>query len=118
MKDRMQLNERITVGAQPTAEDIRRLKREGFASVVNLRTEGEEDQPLSPEAEGRAVESAGLAYLHLPVSAETMTPERVDQYRAQLPKLPGPVFVHCYKGKRAGAFEVPFLPLNCPKNQR
>jgi uncharacterized protein (TIGR01244 family) len=106
MNDRIQLNDRISVGGQPSAEEIKQIETDGFATVVNLRTEGEEDQPMSPEEERRVVESAGLKYVHLPVSSENMEPERVDRFREQLPSLPGPVFVHCYQGKRAGAFAM------------
>ena len=67
MSDRIQLNERVTVGGQPSAQEIQELKTAGFSTVVNLRTEGEDDQPMSPDEERRLVEGAGLTYLHLPV---------------------------------------------------
>ena len=48
MEDRMKLNDHISVGAQPSEEQLKQMAREGIKSVVNLRTEGEEDQPFSP----------------------------------------------------------------------
>lgn len=74
--------------------------------IVNLRKEGEEDQPMSPDEEGLAVEKAGMKYVHLPVSSATMGPEAVDKFRAQLPDLEGPILVHCQAGMRAGAFTM------------
>lgn len=106
MKDLKKINDRITIGGQPTAADIEELKREGFRTIVNLRTEGEEDQPMSPDEERQAVEDAGLKYVHLPVSSATMGPETVDQFREKLPQLEGPVLVHCHAGMRAGAFTM------------
>lgn len=106
MQDRMKMNDHVSVGAQTSEEQLRQLASEGFKSVVNLRTEGEKDQPLSPEAEGEKVRELGLAYLHIPVSAKEPKPEQVDRFRAEVSGLPGPVFVHCASGKRAGAFTM------------
>ncbi len=53
----MKLSDRITVGGQPSAEEIQQIKNAGFATVVNLRTAGEEDQPMSPDEERRVAET-------------------------------------------------------------
>jgi uncharacterized protein (TIGR01244 family) len=52
------------------------------------------------------VEQAGLKYPHLPVLSKDMKPELVDRFREELNSLPAPVFVHCHKGKSAGAFAM------------
>lgn len=106
MQDVMKLSDNLTVGAQPTEEQLKQLAGQGIKSVVNLRTEGEEEQPLSPQEEGEKVRALGMQYLHIPVSSKAPGPEQVDQFRSELPRLPGPVFVHCAKGKRAGAFSM------------
>ncbi len=103
MNNRMKINEQVTVGAQPSEDQLQQLSQEGFKSVVNFRTEGEEEQPLSPQAEGVKVKAAGLKYLHVPVSMKSMGPELVDQFREKFSDLPKPVFAHCKSGKRAGA---------------
>jgi uncharacterized protein (TIGR01244 family) len=71
---------------------------------VNLRTVGEQDQPLSPEAEGEKVRALGMAYLHIPVSTKDMKAEQVDEFRRKFAGLPKPVFAHCHRGTRAEAF--------------
>lgn len=48
------------------------------------------------------VESAGLAYRHIPMSMESIGPELVEQFREKFADLPKPVFAHCGSGKRAG----------------
>ena len=106
MEDRMKLNDHISVGAQPSEEQLRQMAEEGIKAVVNLRTEGEEDQPFSPAEEGEKVRALGMEYLHIPVSSKEPRAEQVDQFRSEVPGLPGPVFVHCAKGKRAGAFAM------------
>lgn len=104
--DRMTITDRLSVGAQPTEEQLLDMAREGVKTVVNLRTAGEDEQPLSPEEEGKKVEAAGMRYVHIPASMKAMGAELVDQFRDKLKEVPGPVFVHCHKGKRAGAFAM------------
>lgn len=101
--DTMKINDEVSVGAQPTEEQLAEFARNGVKTVVNFRTEGEEDQPLSPQAEGEKVRALGMEYLHVPVSTEAMGPEVVDGFRAKFPDLPKPLYAHCKSGKRAGA---------------
>ncbi len=103
MANKMKINDQVTVGPQPSEQEIKQLSQQGFKTVVNFRTEGEDEQPLSPDAEGEKVKAAGLNYLHIPVSMKSMGPELVDQFREKYPELPKPVFAHCKSGKRAGA---------------
>ena len=103
MEGPMRINEQLTVGPQPTEEQLKQLATEGFKSVVNLRMPGEEEQPLSPDQEGEKVRALGMQYLHIPVSKKAMQPEQVDSFRQEISRLPEPVFVHCHLGKRAGA---------------
>jgi len=103
MEKVMKISDQVTVGAQPSEDQLQQLGKQGFKSVVNFRTEGEEDQPLTPKAEGEAVTAAGMTYLHVPVSMKAMGPELVDQFREKYAALPKPVFAHCKSGKRAGA---------------
>ncbi|MBA2116812.1 beta-lactamase hydrolase domain-containing protein [Bremerella alba] len=103
MSNAMKINEEVTVGPQPSKSEIQSLNERGFKSVINFRTAGEDDQPISPEQERTKVEAAGLKYVHIPVSMTAMGPELVDGFREQFPQLPKPVFAHCKSGKRAGA---------------
>ena len=103
MADTMKMNDDVTVGGQPTEQEITSLATKGFKSVVNLRTAGEKEQPISPDDEAAMVKAAGMQYLHLPVSLKGMSEDLVDSFRAEFAKLPRPVFAHCAAGKRAGA---------------
>lgn len=107
MQDQIKINDSITSASQPTEEEIKKLPQKGFKSVVNLRGSGEENQPLSPKDEGELVQKLGMKYLNIPVSMkEGIKPELVDGFRKEIALLPAPVFVHCYTGKRAGAFAM------------
>ncbi len=105
MQEQIKINDRITSSSQPTEEEIKKLPLQGFKTVINLRATGEEDQPLSPEEEGKIVQGLGMKYLNIPVSMKDgIRPEQVDRFRQEIEALPAPIFVHCSKGKRAGAF--------------
>ncbi|MDJ0387629.1 protein tyrosine phosphatase family protein [Roseomonas sp. E05] len=107
MAQRIRISEELTVDTgQPTREELERLRQEGFRAVVNLRTAGEQNQPLSPEAEGEVARAAGLDYAHIPVAPTGPQSEQVEAFRETLPALPGPVLVHCASGKRSGVFAV------------
>lgn len=99
----MQISENVTVGPQPSEEELQQLPQQGFQSVINFRTSGEDEQPLSPEQEGERVRSSGMSYLHIPVSMDAMETETVNQFRRQFRELPKPAYAHCKSGKRAGA---------------
>ena len=94
----------ITVGDQPTEEDLEQLQQEGYAGVVNLRNEGEPEQPMSARREGEKVRALGMEYLHYGVGAAPLTVEGVtsvsdfvDRHAQESQK----VLVHCRKGGRA-----------------
>jgi uncharacterized protein (TIGR01244 family) len=107
MEARMKINEKITSARQPSEEELKKLPLEKFRSVINLRTEGEEDQPLSPAEEGELVKDLGLLYVNIPVSPkEGPKAEQVDRFLKEVDRLPGPIFVHCRRGKRSGAFAM------------
>jgi uncharacterized protein (TIGR01244 family) len=103
MPDRTRLTDKVTVGGQPTVDDLRELRAQGFVAVVNLRTDGEAGQPLSPESEGFAAHEVGLAYQHLPVAIPQLDADHVRRLRDAIQAASGPVYVHCGAGQRACA---------------
>jgi len=110
MTDGIQINDAFTVGKKHPAEaDLKELEQEGFQTVINLRAAGEDQQPQSPEEEGRMARDLGMTYLHYPVKSDAMSPELVDGFRELLRDLPRPIYVHCASGKRSGAFVMMHL---------
>jgi len=106
MESQMKLSEQVTVAGQPDPVQLAELRQKGFKTIFNLRADGEENQPLSPEAEGAAVREHGMEHRHIPVSPDRMKPELVDRFRDELQAAPKPAFVHCGTGLRAGAFSM------------
>src|SRR5215212_9754470 len=100
------LSDKVVVGAQPSADDLAHLREQGITTVVNLRTEGEANQPLSPSEEGTLAENMGLSYQHVPVSLSALDPKQVDDVRAAIRSAEGPVYVHCGAGQRACAMAL------------
>ena len=94
----------ITIGDQPTEADLKTLKDEGYLGIVNLRQDGEPEQPLSTAAEGDKLRALGIDYLHYGVSSTPLTEEGVGAVHAFINEhAPGKVLVHCRKGGRAAA---------------
>jgi uncharacterized protein (TIGR01244 family) len=103
LQNTIQINDQVAVGPQPSEDEIQQLADEQFRAVVNFRTDSEEEQPLSPKAEGEKVRAAGMEYLNIPVAEESLGPDVVDRFRREYGNLPKPVYAHCKTGKRAGA---------------
>ena len=97
----------ITIGDQPTEDDLKSLKEHGYVGVINLRNDGEPEQPLSTTAEGAMVRALGLEYLHYGVGGAPLTEAGVKSVRDFLDHhVAGKVLVHCRKGGRAAALVV------------
>ncbi|TWT77885.1 Beta-lactamase hydrolase-like protein [Posidoniimonas polymericola] len=109
MNHAQQLNDELIVGPQPSPSELDRFADDGVKTVINLRTAGEDDQPLGPDAEAEEVKSRGMTYLHLPVSMGSLGSATVDEFRRAFKELPKPVLAHCKSGKRAGALAMMHL---------
>jgi uncharacterized protein (TIGR01244 family) len=78
------------------------LKKQGFATVINLRLAEEEGVAL--EDCRAAAEAVGLKYVHLPFSPKVSTPAVVDAFLAAVTdKANQPVYMHCGSATRAAA---------------
>jgi uncharacterized protein (TIGR01244 family) len=101
------ISPQLAVADQPTEADLGSLKKEGYAGVVNLRNDGEPEQPLSTAAEGDKVRALGMDYLHVGVGSAPLTETGVKAFCNFLDKhKDDKVLVHCRKGSRAAALVV------------
>lgn len=103
MPDRMKISKDVTLGAQPSEAELHEMAAEGVKSVINLRTDDEDMQPIKPDAEGGIVRGLGMTYAHVPVSMKDAGPAVVEAFCRELAAAPKPAFVHCKLGQRAGA---------------
>jgi uncharacterized protein (TIGR01244 family) len=93
---------KVAIGDQPTEADLARLKAEGYTGVVNLRNDGEPEQPMGTAAEGEKVRAHGMDYLHMGVGGGPLMESGVHAVCDFLDRH-GKVMVHCRKGGRAAA---------------
>jgi uncharacterized protein (TIGR01244 family) len=78
------------------------LKKEGFASVINLRLASEEGANV--EAGRAAAQAAGLKYIHLPFDAGAPDGKVIDSFLgAVADRANQPVYIHCGSANRVGA---------------
>ena len=94
----------ITVADQPNEADLEALRSDGYTGVVNLRHDGEPEQPLGTAAEGERIRALGMDYLHYGVGGAPLGAEGVGAVLEFLDRHEsGKVLVHCRKGSRAAA---------------
>lgn len=99
----------ITIGSQPTAENVRELKERGYQTVINLRQPDEKN--LLPD-EKREVEEASMDYASIPVSPQTLDEAAVHRFSTTVgAKSSQPVYVHCGSGGRAGVITLLHLAI-------
>ena len=92
---------RITVGPQIYADQLLKLKRQGFSVIINNRPDGEErSQPSSKKIQIEA-EYLGLNFFHIPVSPLGISKENIDELAKALTTTSGPVYAYCRSGTRS-----------------
>ncbi|MEO8878997.1 MAG: sulfur transferase domain-containing protein [Gemmatimonadaceae bacterium] len=99
----------VATSGQPGATAWSDLARSGFKAVVDLR------EPSEPRGHDEAAEiaRAGLTYLPLPVSHETLVDRQFDVLRDFLRDSRNrPALIHCQSANRVGALLLPYLVLD------
>lgn len=90
----------ITSAAQPDEAALEVFADAGYATVIDLRGEGE-DRGFD---EAVAVEELGMHYVTLPIEGKgDVSFDNARKLDELLQKYPGPVLVHCGSGNRVGA---------------
>ena len=73
----------ITVAGQPTDAELAGLRAQGYSTVINVRMPEEQDEPEAPK-----VEAAGLRYVSVPFTVQTLTADHVKRIREALEAAP------------------------------
>ena len=99
----------VAAAGQPPAGAWAALKRAGARTVVDLRPASEPRDHDEPAA----VRAAGLDYVSLPVTQQTLDDAQFDAMRALLrdPER-RPIVVHCASSNRVGALLLPYFALD------
>jgi uncharacterized protein (TIGR01244 family) len=101
------VDENLSISGQLRPEDMQRVARAGFRSVINNRPdfEGGPTQPLAADLE-QAARAAGLEYRHLPVPPAGHTAGQAREMTHLVDQLPHPVLAFCRSGRRSAALYV------------
>ena len=92
----------VGCGGATKASAMPALKKDGFASVINLRLASESGADV--DAGRAAAQAAGLKYIHLPFDVANPDPKLVDNFLAAVSdKSNQPVYIHCGSANRVGA---------------
>jgi uncharacterized protein (TIGR01244 family) len=94
------ISKELSATGQVTPEELRQAAKQGFKSVLNLRSPQESGALANEQQHAQA---AGLEYAHVPLSPSIAEAAAVLQALGQLEDLPTPVLLHCGAGLRAGA---------------
>lgn len=92
----------LVCGGATTVEAFPEIKKLGFASVINLRRDGEPGTDIA--AARSAAAAIGLQYVHIPVEPASPSTESVDAFLKAV-QDPGnqPMYIHCGSANRVAA---------------
>jgi sulfide:quinone oxidoreductase len=96
-----QLTPFISTSPQIELDELKLIAKEGFASIINNRPDGESDMQPSSEALANEAKSIGLSYLHIPAIPGDITQQNIEDFRSALEELPKPILAFCGTGTRA-----------------
>lgn len=94
------LSAEITVSPQITVEDVEKIARAGYRSILCNRPDGEAPDQTTFDEIGRAAREVGLETRYMPVNGGMVTDQDAVDLRQVLMELPGPVFAYCRTGTR------------------
>jgi len=101
MSDFRQLSDTMFASPQISVEDVAAARDLGIALVINNRPEGEAaDQTPGPQIEA-AARAAGMLYVAIPVTMDTLSEATVDAMAGALGQTSGPVLAYCRSGTRS-----------------
>lgn len=90
----------LLTGGQPTPEVLAKAASQGYRTIIDLRTPGE-DRGYDEAAE---VERLGMTYVTLAIGgAEALTAANAEALSAALNTEEAPILLHCGSGNRVGA---------------
>jgi protein tyrosine phosphatase (PTP) superfamily phosphohydrolase (DUF442 family) len=107
----LRYSDSISLGESPAIRDIGRLAKAGFRALLNLNTEGEPGQRLSPNVEATWAHAFALQHERASIDMSTLGSEGADRFLAALAAIDKPVYVHSLHGQRAAAMLTVHLAL-------
>ena len=98
----IQLSDEFSVAPDVDVLSLSFLKAKGYRSVVNLRTDDENDRKLSSAKVKQVSHFLNMDYRHFPVFGFEVTElDKVRKFLNLIDKLPKPIVAYCRAGTRA-----------------
>lgn len=95
------VTEDFSAFGQVQVEDLQLAVDQGFKSLIINRPDGEDPgQPTAAETT-QAAEALGLEVRFIPLISGQLTLEHIEQTKAALAEMPGPILAHCRSGMRS-----------------
>ncbi len=102
IKNYSKVNDLLSLGGQPSEEELKALARGGVKVVINLATINPRYSLADEAASARAL---GITYYHIPVEWGNPTEGDFESFENVFRQLSGQkMFVHCAANFRASAF--------------
>lgn len=98
--DIRQVTPRYAVSPQIAPEELEAIKAQGFTTVICNRPDAENPPDWQAEAMGAAAKAAGLDFVAIPLTHQTMTPENIARQEEAVAASSGPVLAYCASGTR------------------
>ncbi|MDJ0750378.1 MAG: sulfur transferase domain-containing protein [Woeseiaceae bacterium] len=89
----------LSTAGQPNEAGFKVFADNGYAAVIDLRTEGE-DRGLD---EAAVVEDLGMEYVSLPIGGGDITFEKAAELKRLMDQYDEPILLHCGSSSRVGA---------------
>jgi len=91
----------ISVSEQLRVDQVGEVKLRGFATVIDLRPDGEAEGQPSAELVKATANAHGLSFAYVPVPQGDIPDSAVDALNKAIADSPKPVLLYCRSGKRA-----------------
>ena len=95
------LTHEISVTEQIRQETMGQLRERGFATVIDLRPDGEAADQPSSEVMSAAAKANNIKFYYVPVPHGEIPQQSVVKLAAALKDAPKPILIYCRSGKRA-----------------
>ena len=99
--DIRQITPTYFVSPQIDAADIPDIAAAGITTVICNRPDAEVPPAYQADAIEAAVLAAGLTFVRLPLTHQTMTPKNVAHHAQMIADSAGPVLAYCASGTRS-----------------
>ncbi|MBT6190039.1 MAG: TIGR01244 family phosphatase [Tateyamaria sp.] len=90
-----------SVAPQIEPADMEDLVAAGFTTIINNRPDEEVPPSLQADIMEAAAKLAGLAFVRLPLTHQTLTPQNIRLHADHVAGNTGPVLAYCASGTRS-----------------